>query len=69
MGSAMFRGALVAALIVVTSTARAQPLPQLTLDWQAIADRLVAQLAVQPGETVLLVAASGLFGDLVPPLR
>ena len=26
--------------------------PQLTLDWPAMADRLVAQLALEPGERV-----------------
>ena len=49
--------------------ARAQVPPQLTLDWTAIANQLVDQLALEPGEKVLLVAAPHLFDDLVPELR
>jgi hypothetical protein len=39
------------------------------LDYQALAQRLVAHLALQPGEKVLLVAYPGLFSELVAPLR
>lgn len=39
------------------------------LDWDAIADRLVAQIDPQPGERVLLVALPGRFDALVPILR
>ena len=39
------------------------------LDWEAIADRLVAQIDPQPGERVLLVALPGRFDALVPILR
>ncbi|MBV8201234.1 MAG: hypothetical protein JOZ15_11480 [Acidobacteria bacterium] len=39
------------------------------LDYQALAQRIVAQLALQPGEKVLLVAYPGLFAELVAPLR
>ena len=43
--------------------------PRLTLDWEAMAERLVAQLAPEPGERILLVARPGNFDDLIPYLR
>ena len=43
--------------------------PRLTLDWEAMAERLVGQLAPQPGEKILLVARPGNFDDLIPYLR
>ncbi len=43
--------------------------PRLTLDLPAIASRLVRQLALQPGERVLIVAHPGFFEDLVPHVR
>lgn len=46
----------------------AQP-PQLTLDWPAIASRLVERLDLEPDERVLLVARPGLFDALIPDLR
>jgi len=46
------------------------PTPQaVALDYPALARRIVAQLAPQPGEKVLLVAWPGLFSELVAPLR
>jgi leucyl aminopeptidase (aminopeptidase T) len=39
------------------------------LDYPALARRIVAQLALQPGEKVLLVAYPGMFSELVTPLR
>jgi hypothetical protein len=43
--------------------------PRLTLDWEAMAKRIVEQLAFEPGETFLAVAHPGTFDDLIPPLR
>ena len=43
--------------------------PRLTLDWEAMAEQLVAQLAPKPGERILLVARPGNFDDLIPHLR
>ncbi len=43
--------------------------PRLTMDWDAIAERLVTQLAPAPGEKILLVARPGQFDELIPPLR
>ena len=64
--STIATSALVGVLAIPTLAA-AQP--QLTLDWPAMADRLVTQLALEPGERVLLVAAPGMFDDLIPHLR
>jgi hypothetical protein len=43
--------------------------PTVALDYPALARRIVAQLALRPGEKVLLVAWPGLFSELVAPLR
>ncbi|MBP7776221.1 MAG: aminopeptidase [Acidobacteria bacterium] len=61
-----WRGLAMAA--VVSGTLAAQP-AQFSFDYPAIAGRLVQQLRLQPGETVLLVAMPGTFEDLVPHLR
>ena len=47
----------------------AQQVPRLTLDYPAIATRLVAQLALKPGERVLSLAHPGMFEDLLPSIR
>ena len=43
--------------------------PRLTLDYPAMAKRLVAQLALKPGEKVLSLAQAGIMADLLPHLR
>ena len=45
------------------------PNARVAFDYPALARRIVAQLALQPGEKVLLVAWPGLFSELVAPLR
>jgi hypothetical protein len=57
----------VAAALVMHEAIRAQP--RLTLDYPAIAKRLVAQLALKPGEKVLSLAQAGIMADLLPYLR
>jgi leucyl aminopeptidase (aminopeptidase T) len=42
---------------------------RLTLDYPAMAKRLVAQLALKPGERVLSIAQAGVMADLLPHLR
>ena len=42
---------------------------QFSFDWPAVASRLVAQLAPQPGEKLLILAHPGMFEDLIPHLR
>ena len=56
-------------MLVVASSGPAAAQPQFSFDWPAIASRLVAQLAPQPGEKILILAHPGLFEDLVPHLR
>jgi len=61
-----------AALLVACTMAvrlAAQPQPRLTLDYPAIAKRLVAQLALKPGERVMSLAHPGMFEELLPYLR
>jgi hypothetical protein len=43
--------------------------PRLTLDWEAMARKIVEQLAFEPGETFLAVAHPGNFDELIPHLR
>ena len=59
-------GVIVAVLLSVAVAA--QP-AQFSFDYPAIAERVIRQLGLQPGEKVLLVAMPGLFEDLVPHLR
>ena len=42
---------------------------RLTLDYSAIARRIVQQLALKPGERVISIAHPGVFADLVPHIR
>ncbi|MGH9143857.1 MAG: aminopeptidase [Vicinamibacterales bacterium] len=53
--------------LVFAATLAAQP--RLTLDYPAIAKRLVEQLALKPGERVLSIAHPGVFDDLLPYIR
>lgn len=56
---------VLAALIVTTLAAQ----PRLTLDYPAMAQRLVRQLSLTPGERVLSIAHPGLFVELMPHVR
>ena len=57
-------------LLVTYSAANAQSsLPQRTMDWQALAQRIVDQLQLEPGEKVLSVAQPGMFEEFVPHFR
>src|SRR5262245_13892386 len=51
--------------LVVTISAQ----PRLTLDYPAMARRIVAQLALTPGERVLSIAHPGTFAELIPHVR
>lgn len=68
----MQSAARIAAAALAVSLAAAAPLsaqPRLTMDWEAMAERLVTQLAPAAGEKILLVARPGQFDALIPPLR
>src|SRR5881397_3149668 len=43
--------------------------PRLTLDYPTMAKRIVAQLALKPGERVLSIAHPAMFADLIPHVR
>jgi leucyl aminopeptidase (aminopeptidase T) len=60
-------GLLVVAFFGVTMSLAAQP--RLTLDYPAMARRIVQQLALQPGERVLSIAHPGTFTELLPHIR
>jgi len=55
--------------ITIACAAAAAAQPRLTLDYAAIARRLVQQLALKPCERVLSIAHPGVFEDLVPWIR
>ena len=57
----------VAVILIASSSLLAQP--RVTLDYPAIARRIVQQLALQPGERVMSIAHPGVFAELVPRIR
>ena len=63
----MRRSPVIAFAVMFAATAFAQP--RLTLNYSAIAKRLVQQLALKPGERVLSIAHPGIFEDLLPHIR
>jgi leucyl aminopeptidase (aminopeptidase T) len=60
---------LVLAALALAGTATLAAQPRLTLDYPAMARRLVQQLALKPGEKVMSIAHPGVFDDLLPHLR
>jgi len=56
-------------LLVLAGGSPAGAQAQVSFDWPAIASRLVAQLAPQAGERILILAHPGIFEDLIPHLR
>src|SRR3954465_9528030 len=63
------RRLIVSSLVALVFAAPVAAQPRLTLDYPAIARRLVQQLALQPGERVLSIAHPGTFDDLIPYIR
>ena len=64
------RTVIVALSVLMASPSWSQTAPpRLTLDWEAMAKRIVQQLAFEPGETFLAVAHPGTFDELIPYLR
>ena len=56
--------------LALCGSAAAQSVPpQFTLDYEAMAKKIVERLAMKPGETFLAVAHPGLFDALIPHLR
>lgn len=62
-----FLAILVAALGAATPSTKAQP--RLTLDYPAMARKIVERLALAPGERVLSVGHPGTFAGLMPHVR
>jgi Thermophilic metalloprotease (M29) len=67
MRSVMNLGRGLALVLFACAVAGAQS--QFSFNWPAIAERLVARLAPQPGERILILAHPGMFEDLMPHLR
>jgi leucyl aminopeptidase (aminopeptidase T) len=59
----------VSLLLSVIGAATLSAQPRLTFDYQAVARRLVQQLALKPGERVMSLAHPGTFDDLQPWIR
>ena len=57
------------AVAIVAAAATMVAQPRLTLDYPAMAKRIVAQLALKPGERVLSIAHPATFADLIPHVR
>jgi hypothetical protein len=55
-------------LAAAASSSQTAP-PRFTLDWSAMAKRIVQQLALEPGEKFLALAHPGIFDELIPLLR
>ena len=59
-----------AVLFVLSAVTHSQSVPpRFTMEWEALAARIVEQLDLQPGERFLAVAHPGLFDELIPYLR
>jgi leucyl aminopeptidase (aminopeptidase T) len=56
-------------LLALSCAATVAAQPRLTLDYPAIAKRLVQQLGLRPGERVMSLAHPGVFDDLLPHIR
>ncbi len=65
----VIRIAVAAGLVLSLGAGSTFAQSRLTMQWEAMAERLVAQLAPEPGERILLVARPGQFDELIPPLR
>lgn len=64
------RSLISAILIILSADCLSQNVPpRLTMEWEALAEHLVGQLDLQPGERFLAVAHPGLFDELIPHLR
>ena len=61
-----FITALVAGILLM---AKSVPSFDVSLDYRALAERLVQQMALEPGEKVLLLSHPGDFEPLIPLLR
>ena len=64
------RNLIFAVLFILSGDCFSQNVPpRLTMEWEVLAEHLVGQLDLQPGERFMAVAHPGLFDDLIPHLR
>lgn len=64
------RSLIFAILITLSADCLSQNVPpRLTMEWELLAEHLVGQLDLQPGERFLAVGHPGLFDELIPHLR
>ena len=59
----------IALLFVLLASAVVAAQPRLTLDYAAMARRIVERLALKPGERVMSLAMPGIFAELLPHVR
>jgi hypothetical protein len=57
------------ALLVAGAAFAQNPLPQQSMQWRALAERIVEQLQLEPGEKVISLSRPGMFDELIPHLR
>ena len=61
---------VIAALLISASAfAQNQVLPQRTIQYQAIAERIITQLQLLPGERVISVGMPGYMNEFQPHIR
>lgn len=64
------RSLIFAVLLVLSADCLSQNVPpRFTMEWEALAEHLVGQLDLQPGERFVAVAHPGLFDELIPHIR
>ena len=64
------RSLIFAVLVILSADCLSQNVPpRLTMEWEALAEHLVGQLDLQPGERFVAVAHPGLFDELIPHIR
>jgi hypothetical protein len=69
-GVIQMRSVIFAVLLILSADCFSQNVPpRFTMEWEALAEHLVGQLDLQPGERFLAVAHPGLFDELIPHLR
>ena len=66
----VFFAALLFNFAIYPASAKAQTvLPQRTMQWESLAERIVEQLQLEPGEKVISLGQRDVFEDLIPHLR
>jgi len=69
LGSLNRRLSFPLALLIAGAAFAQKPLPQQSMQWRALAERIVDQLQLEPGEKVISLSRPGMFDPLIPHLR